>query len=264
MSIFVAKVIGTLLTPGVLLLIGLVIGAALLWSQRHWRVGRRLLTAVAVVFALVAISPLQPFLTRTLENRFPANPSLPAEIHGIVILGGAVDQYISQGRHQISLTDASERLIDGAIMARVHPEALVLVTGGSADLGRPEPSESPFAATLLVELGVSPKRLVVESQSRNTYENAVFSQRQVDPKPGQAWVLITSARHMPRAVGVFRHIGWAVIPWPVDYTSTRGGDWSNLDFPVLRLRLFAQAIHEWVGLAFYRLSGWTDALFPGP
>ncbi len=264
MSYLLAKAIGTLLTPGVLLLAGLVIGAGLLWTRRHWRIGRRLLTAWAVVFTLAVVSPLQPFLTRSLENRFPANPPLPPHIHGIIILGGAIDQYISEGRHQISLTDASERLIDGAIMAKAHPEAEVVVTGGSADPSRPDPSESPFAATLLEELGVAANRVVIENQSRNTYENAVFSQRQVNPKPGQAWVLITSARHMPRAVGVFRHVGWRVIPWPVDYTSGGGTEWSNLDIPVLRLRLLAQALHEWVGLAFYRLSGWTDALFPGP
>lgn len=264
MGYFLSKLIGTVLTPGVLLLGGLIVGAALLWTRRRWRAGRTLLTLWAVIFALLVVTPVQPFLTETLENRFPANPPLPPHLDGIIILGGAIDQYISQRHGQISLTDAAERMVDGAILAKEHPEARVLFTGGSADPLRPEPREAPFAQALLMQLGVSPDRLVIEDESRNTYENAVFSQRLADPKPGQAWVLVTSARHMPRSVGVFRHIGWTVIPWPVDYTSGGGKEWANLDVPLHRLRLLTQALHEWVGLAFYRLSGWTDSLLPGP
>jgi uncharacterized SAM-binding protein YcdF (DUF218 family) len=264
MGYILSKVLGALLTPGMLFMLALSAGTALLWSPRHWRGGRRLVTALAVVFFGLVLSPLQPMLTEILEDRFPANPPLPAHVDGIIVLGAAIDQYVSQARHRISLSDAAERVTSAVQLARAHPEARVLLTGGSADPMRPDLPEAPMAAQLLQSLGVAPDRLVIEDQSRNTYENAVFGQRLVDPKAGQSWVVITSARHMPRAVGVFRRLGWPVIPYPVDFTSGVGLEWANVDVPLLRVRLLAQAIHEWIGLVYYRLSGWTKALFPGP
>jgi uncharacterized SAM-binding protein YcdF (DUF218 family) len=262
MGYFLTKLIGTLLTPGTLLLLGMLAGMVLLWSRRR-RGGRRLVTALTVLFLLIVISPVQPFLTRNLEDRFPANPLLPDHVDGIVILGGAIEPAISRAHRQIALNDAAERMVQGAILARWHPEARVVFTGGSADPLRPDAREAPLAAALLVELGVDPQRLTVEDQSRNTYENAIFTERLVEPKPGQQWVLVTSARHMPRSVGAFRRAGWHVIAYPVDFSSAGDTDWADVDLPVQRLRLFAQALHEWLGLVFYRLAGWSDSLFPG-
>lgn len=264
MGYVLSKIIGTLLSPGVILLMGLSIGAALLWTRRRWRTGRALLSWTMVIVLFLVLTPIEPTLTETLENRFPANPTLPTHVDGIIVLGGAIDQYISQARHRVSLNDAAERIVAAVLLSKAYPEARVLFTGGSADPLRPEPAEAPLAGALLVALGVDADHLVIEDKSRNTYENAVFSQRLADPRPGQVWILVTSARHMPRAVGVFRHINWPVIPYPVDYLSGGGPEWANLDLPMLRLRLLAQALHEWIGLAFYRLSGWTDTLFPGP
>lgn len=259
-----SKIIGALLAPGVILLTGLSLGTLLLWTRRRWRTGRGLVTILVALTVLLVVTPVQPFLTETLENRFPGNPPIPAHVDGIIVLGGAIDQYISQARDRISLNDSAERMVATVLLYKAHPEARVLFTGGSADPIRAEPREAPFAAQLLTELGVPADRLVVEDESRNTYENAVFSQRLADPKPGQVWVLVTSARHMPRAIGVFRRINWPVIPYPVDYLSGGGPEWTNIDIPMQRLRLLAQALHEWIGLAFYRLSGWTNSLFPGP
>ncbi len=263
MSYFATKLLGTALTPGTLLWLALIFAAVLAWT-RWWRGGRILLSLVVVLFTLLVVSPVQPFLTRTLEDRFPANPPLPAHLDGIIILGGAIDQYLSQAHQQISLNDAAERLVEAVLLAKAHPEAKVLFTGGSADPLRPEPREAPLAASLLIQLGIPEDRLLVEDESRNTYENAIYSARLADPKPGQSWVLITSARHLPRSVGAFRRAGWRIIAYPVDFSSGGGPEWADIDLPVTRLRLLAQALHEWIGLTFYRLAGWSDALFPGP
>jgi uncharacterized SAM-binding protein YcdF (DUF218 family) len=254
------KLLGVLLTPGAALLIFLLVALLLLWTRRHWRRGRALLTFT--VLGLLILLAIGPSLLSTLEDRFPANPGLPARVDGIVVLGGAVDQYISQARHQVSLNDAAERLTETVLLAKAHPEARVLFTGGSADPWRPEPREASYAAQLLVALGVSADRLIVEDQSRNTHENAVESYRLAKPQPGQVWVLVTSACHMPRAVGTFRRAGWSAIPWPVDFRTDDGADWTNQDLVVRRLSLLGQAAHEWIGLAYYRLAGWSDALFP--
>ena len=106
----------------------------------------------------------------------------------------------------------------------------------------------------------------MEDRSRNTVENAVFTRRLVDPKPGERWLLVTSAWHMPRAMGVFRKAGFAVEAFPVDWlTEDKTADYVR---PYLRaprgLSIADDGLKEWLGLLVYRLAGYTDALFPGP
>ena len=148
-------------------------------------------------------------------------------------------------------------------LAERHPEARLVLTGGDAAiLPRPGEQEAELMRVLLVELGVAPERLLVEDRSRNTYENALFSHALVKPKPGETWLLVTSAAHMPRAVGCFRHVGWEVLPYPVDF---RTEDSPRPEFLLSRhLGLLDFAAKEWVGLAAYRLLGHTDTLFPAP
>jgi uncharacterized SAM-binding protein YcdF (DUF218 family) len=119
-------------------------------------------------------------------------------------------------------------------------------------------------ARLLEGLGVPKERTILESKSRDTYENAVFSKRLVDPKPGERWLLITSGWHMPRAMGCFRQAGFAVEAWPVDYrTSGRLELWPN-SAVTDGLRRMDFVMKEYVGLVMYYLRGRTSALFPGP
>ena len=115
-------------------------------------------------------------------------------------------------------------------------------------------------------LGLDPARVIFEGASRNTYENARFAFDAAKPQPGENWLLVTSALHMPRALGCFRAAGWRAIPYPVGYTTLPDGDarWR----PVFRFdgkfAMLASAISEIAGLVAYRLLGRTDALFPGP
>ena len=107
-------------------------------------------------------------------------------------------------------------------------------------------------------------RLVLEDKSRNTEENAVFTKRLVDPKPGERWLLVTSAWHMPRSVGAFRRAGWEVLPWPVDYRSGASyGETLENSLPD-KLGNLDGAVHEWLGMLGYRLMGRSATLFPGP
>jgi uncharacterized SAM-binding protein YcdF (DUF218 family) len=124
--------------------------------------------------------------------------------------------------------------------------------------------ESDFAPGLMAELGIDPARVIFERDSRNTYENALYTKRLAEPGPDEVWLLVTSAFHMPRAVGVFRQAGWRVVPYPVDYQSG-GLDHAGLGFDLVGgLDLIDLAVHEWLGLGAYRAFGWTDALYPGP
>ena len=107
-------------------------------------------------------------------------------------------------------------------------------------------------------------RVVIEEKSRSTHENAVYAKEIVGPAPGEKWVLVTSAYHLPRAVAAFRAVGWPVIPYPVDYKIDPDTG-LRLNFSLLDgLSAATLAGKECAGLLGYRLMGWTRELFPAP
>ena len=125
--------------------------------------------------------------------------------------------------------------------------------------------EGDFAGEALESLGIPKSRLTIERQSRNTLENAEFSKALVSPKPGERWLLVTSAYHMPRSVGLFRKAGFPVEPYPIDWRIGARDDLFNfMNVAVDGMSRTDIAVREWLGLIVYRLSGKTDALFPGP
>jgi uncharacterized SAM-binding protein YcdF (DUF218 family) len=149
------------------------------------------------------------------------------------------------------------------MLARRYPTARLVFSGGSGELLHPDAPEDRTARQLLAQLGLDPARVTFEHESRNTWENMVDSKRLVQPLPGERWILVTAAMHMPRSVGVARAVGWPVIAWATDYETPdavsilhgRVGD--GLD-------IIDAAVKEWIGLAAYRATGRTASLFPAP
>ncbi len=256
-----SKVFWFLANPGNLLLILICLGVALLWTR--WpRAGRRLLTATAVIAVILSVAPLGSWLVATLEDRFPPPVEMPARVDGIIVLGGMINPALSEARGQTALGGAVERLTAFARLAKRYPRAKLVFTAGSGDIFRPDLKEADFVGPVLAQLGLDPARVLFEDQSRNTFENAAFSYRLARPEAKETWLLITSAFHMPRAVGSFRRIGWNVAPYPVDYQT--GGKLS-LEFSFIGgLSRLGAGLHEFIGLAFYWLTDKTGSLFPGP
>jgi uncharacterized SAM-binding protein YcdF (DUF218 family) len=259
--LFVAsKLFWAVAAPGNLLLLLLLAGLLAMALGR--RRGFRLALAATLALAAVAVLPLGQWLALPLEARFP-QPKLPARIDGVIVLGGAVEPAITKAHGQVALNEAGARIVEAFILARQHPEAKLLLSGGNASIF-PHPGEDEAEDTrrLFLALGIAPQRILVEGRSRNTYENALYSRALADPKPGGVWVLVTSAMHMPRAVGCFRRVGWNVLPYPVDFHTTAhpGVDFLLAD----HLGLMDLAAKEWVGLVAYRLLGRIDEVFPGP
>jgi uncharacterized SAM-binding protein YcdF (DUF218 family) len=259
----ISKVLWLLLAPSMLLLILAWIGLLLLF-WRHRRAGLTCLTVSLGAFALIAVLPVGDLLLAPLEDRFPEVTVLPDHVAGIVVLGGAVETDLSAARGMPSLNDAAERMTTLVYLARHYPDARLAFTGGNGELIHAPMSEAQVAKALFTQLGVDQSRIVYESRSRTTYENAVLLKALLKPQPDQLWLLVTSAWHMPRSVGLFRHAGWTVLPYPVGYktapglmTEIRGG------LPE-RLGMVDTAAHEWVGLVAYWLLGRTSALFPAP
>jgi len=232
-------------------------------------VGRRRWAATGSVFAflilaLSAWTSLGAMMLNPLEERFP-KPSMPDKVDGIVVLGGGFEGAINLVRGGYELNSGGDRMVETAILARHFPEAKVVVSGGTGELFLDGEGDATTAPRLLTALGVSADRLILENKSRNTYENAVFTKGLVTPKPGETWLLVTSAFHMPRAKALFDKSGFATVPWPVDYrTSGREGIGLFRDNPADSLQVTTMAIREWIGLFAYWLSGRIDQPFPGP
>ena len=269
MFFYLAKVLWFVLQPSTLIALLIGYGAILIWTG--WaRWGRRFVTGGAVLLLLAGLSPLGNALILPLEDRFPrANLDAPPAPTGFIVLGGAEDRLVEVARGAPAVNEAGERLLETVVLARKFPEAGIAFSGGDAGILYKADSEAVGAAALLKDMGVAPDRLILEGGSRDTYENAVYLKSELDKLgllgPGQRWVLITSAFHMPRSMGAFRAAGFEVEPWPVDYRTRGPADLIRpFDKVSEGLRRVDMAVHEWVGLLAYWLAGRTDSLFPGP
>ena len=217
----------------------------------------------AGLLIIVGWSPLGSAALLALENRFP-QPELQAGVTGIVVLGGEIDTDVSNERETVALTDAAERLTKTAELSRLFPEARILLSGGINDLlAAHEKTEASLARDLLVRIDVSEARIELEERSRNTCENAVESKAIANPQPGETWLLVTSAFHMPRAVACFRAAGFPVVPYPVDYLARPSALRGPTPTIAAGLYLTDIAAHEWLGLLAYHLAKGTE-LFPAP
>jgi uncharacterized SAM-binding protein YcdF (DUF218 family) len=264
MFFLASKILGFFAIPSNLVIsIGL-FGVCLL-PTRFKRAGRRLAAASIVILAVLGLSPIGNILIIPLEQRFPAWDSTAGAPDGIIVLGGAIAPDVSGARNEVALNESAERMTAVAELARRYPEARILFSGGSGALIFDEGTEAEFVLRLFESFGIPSSRVVLEDRSRNTVENAVFSKEILSPKPGERWLLVTSAYHLPRAIGAFRKVGFAVEPYPVDWR-TRGNEDALRPFPTLGdgLRRTDTAVREWIGLAAYWLSGHSSALFPAP
>lgn len=265
MFFLVSKLLGFFALPSnAAVLLGLV-GLVLLLTP-FVRTGQALLVAGLLLVAVLGWSPLGNALTVPLEERFPPwQDGGGGPITGVVVLGGSVTADVSTARNVTVLNEAAERLTAAAALARKYPQAKIIHSGGDNGLLFTSGVESVPAMTLLADLGVPADRLIAEDRSRNTVENALFTKRIADPKPGERWLLVTSAYHMPRAIGVFRKVGFPVEPYPVDWRTRGRVDLYRPFFSIGDgLRRTDTAVREWVGLVVYRVTGRTASLFPGP
>lgn len=254
----VSKILWAVFSPdSLLVIIGILAWLSLLLGWK--RLSRNLLALLALSLLLVGSLPVGEWLIAPLERRFQANAALPAQVDGIVVLGGGVNPKLSDVWGQTELTAAADRLTAFSYLANIFPQAQLLYTGGSGSVSEQEFKEADYVRFLFSQLGLSEAAIVYESASRNTAENVSNSLPLVNPQPQQNWILVTSAFHMPRAVGVFCQQNWPVHPYPVDHYSRP--DLLRLNFNFAEnLSLLRLAMREWVGLASYRLSGRSDRL----
>ena len=263
-----SKTLWFLIVPGNCILILFVF--SLLIRRRAPKIANTTLSLLGVFTVIIAIFPIGHMFVQILENRFQRPISLPADIEGIVILGGIIDPHLSHTRGITQIGGAIERITEGISLAKLYPNSKIIFSGGSGSIANQNFKEAHYARKVFDSLGFPSDRVIFENESRNTIENAKYSMKLAQPNIRENWFLITSAMHMPRAIGVFRQLDWPINPFPVDYNTHPRftGAWygpKNWSFNLTAgLSMLNRIVHEFAGLFVYRITGKTNAFFPGP
>ena len=264
MFFFLSKTVGFLLLP-TNLLIGIGFVGAILMFTRFASLGRKLVIAAVLLLVICGLSPLGNLLLYPLEQRFPPWDAARGAPDGIIVLGASIEADLSTTHGTPVVRSSPDRLIAAAALAHRYPNARIVFSGGSSKLISNDAREADFAGPIFESLGIDKSRLIMERHSRNTQENAEFSKALLAPKDGERWLLVTSAFHMPRSVGLFRKVGFAVEPYPVDWrVGGRGDVLSFSNVAIDGLGRTDMAVREWIGLIAYRATGKIDELLPGP
>ena len=266
MFFFISKLLGILVLPVNVLIFLAVIGAVALFT-RFAKAGRILVAVAAGGYLLCGFGPIGTILARPLEDRFAQPPTESLHPTGIIVLGGALNADLAAARGITqAFTISGSRITEATALALRFPNARLVFSGGSGYLTGTHPDEAHYSGRVVTALGIATARITYEDRSRNTFENAIFTRDLVKPRPGEQWLLVTSALHMPRSIGIFRKAGFDVVPYPVNY-QTEGSAaefWESDQDASDGFFLTNWAGHEWVGLLVYRMMGMTDVLFPGP
>jgi uncharacterized SAM-binding protein YcdF (DUF218 family) len=259
-----SKVLGFFVVPSnVMACLGLA-GIALL-AIGYIRAGCWTLMVSIVLVTAVAVLPIGDWLALPLESRFPRWDAMRGPPAGVIVLSGGVIRSERSTDREVVLGDAAERILAAVELARRYSNTRVVFTGGNPNLLASGPIEGDFVVRFFESFGVSRDRVIIERKSRDTAENATFTKRLVMPKSDERWLLVTSAMHMPRAIGAFQMAGFTVDAYPVDYQTGSTEHPSTLFRALLNnIRKTNRAVHEWIGLLVYWMTGRISALFPGP
>lgn len=241
------------------------LSSLLLMLLRWRRTALWALAAAMLVLFVTLYTTTGSYLLQGLEARFPRPASDPANVACMIVLGGAFETEVTTARGGIELNQAADRFVEALRLALLYPNARILVSGGDGSLSGAYEGDAAASVRFFQAFGLSPDRLVMETTSRNTDENAQNSRQILADNGLSNCLLITSAFHMPRSVGLFRKAGLAVTPWPTDFRTT-GKIALGFDFtqPTLNAQQMATATREWIGLVAYRFLGRIDTVFPAP
>ena len=251
---YFAKIIWLVIALDSLLLIWLAIGVFCLIKQ-YIRLAAFLLISLLSINVFIAAFPVGEWLLYSLERHYPPAELDPANYDGIIVLGGGQHNGPTQSWDQVALLNGGERSLTLLTMAQKLPQNIpIIFTGGNGAMSNKGMTDADVVTKLLQENNIPDGRIIYENQSRNTFENAVLSKQLAQPRPQQRWLLVTSAFHMPRAMGVFCKINWPVEAYPVDFRSRKDKlqrlDWGYAN----HLNNLNRAYREWIGLVAYRLS----------
>lgn len=235
------------------------------FGLRFWKkgLGNKILLFSGVAFLIIGFFPVGYNMMVFLERQYERPDPMPRRVDGIIVLGGAFNSTLSEKTGKIAANGNINRMIDFVELARKYPRAKLIFAGGSGSIYNPDRKEADDAEKFLKMIGFNAKRVVFERESRNSYENVRNSHELVKPKEGQNWIAITSASHMPRAIGVFQHHNWQVIPYPSGPKTDGQYRFRPKPFGVVgSFFMLGLATKEFIGATIYYFSGKSALLLP--
>src|SRR3569832_1608337 len=233
----------------VLMLTGMVAG--------HWRQdAQTAFTGIAVaLLLLVTILPVGIWLARSLENTYPRPSKLPPHIEGILVLDGGMGGGVEMARGAPTPNNSMPRILAAVDLARRYPSARLIYSGCIDQREQGRARMRAAVRQLVAAMGLAPARVTFEDRSTNSEQSMVNLRKMLHPMPGQTWMLVTSAVHLPRSMQLAQDIGWQLTPWPSDYVSPPGPvGVGRFNYASGGLPEIDYALHEWVGLAAHRLG----------
>ncbi|MCB2092121.1 MAG: YdcF family protein [Alphaproteobacteria bacterium] len=263
----ISRGIWIILQPGNFLILLLIIGLLFLKlsqiKQKYHKAGMRLIVTATIMLSVVGFTNLSSWAMWPLESRMDSfrNKLDQQPYAGIIVLGGSEKLAISTSSGQPTLNHGGERLMAAAALARKFPTIPIIHSGGTRFADN-ELSENDVAKLFFEQEAIDISRLRFDSKSYNTSTNAIESKALIKPGETGKWLLVTSAFHMPRSVGNFQKAGINIQPYPVDYKSTLKYDgifMLNFSENIMRFDL---AIHEYIGLLAYYITGRSKSLYP--
>jgi uncharacterized SAM-binding protein YcdF (DUF218 family) len=207
-----------------------------------------------ILFLIFGYSPLSNFLLSKIEDHIQTSKYPVQQLTGVIVLGGSFNSGVeSKERNEVSLNSSVERLTKALEIYKKNPRILILFSGFSNEIKPQGWSEFDMAKKFFLDQGVRIDNLIFENQSRNTFENIMYSKDIIANYKG-TWGLITSANHMPRSFFSFKKQGLILEPISVDYkTGTSRMFWINFNISA-GLSNWNIILHELIGISYYKIT----------
>lgn len=229
-----SKLIWFLIEPSHLLVWTLI--GAIWWRPLRW--------LAAIWLAVLLFVPVGNWALKPIEDQVP-RPAWPDHVDGILVLGEGLNGDILATRGAGGVGSDGGTLIAARVLAQRYPAAKLVYAGDRGEVAT--------AKTLFVEMGMT-NLMLFDGRSNTTWDNLRYAKEMAAPAPGEVWLLVAAAFHLPRAAAVAQKVEWPVIPWASDYMSTAYGVQAGASLPA-NLAHLDLAAHEALGLIAYRLQG---------
>jgi len=256
MFFIVSKLLGIFAQP--LNLMALFLGlAGSLFHLGKAGIAKNIFLLVGLFFILCGYTQFSDLALSILERQYkqPVLTNLEKEHLGIIVLGGTTSRDKQVKKNWYHLNSSAERITEAVILSKKYPSALLVFTGGSGHMVGREGEEALAFITLFEQMDVIDNEVLLETEAKNTWQNAINTIAMVKDRNITNWLLVTSAFHMSRSIGSFSKAGLEVIAWPTDYRA------ETLKFPWITANSTEQfskmniLIHELIGILAYKLTG---------
>ncbi len=260
MSFYLSKIIWLLLNPfNIFILFTLL--TIILYLVSLKKISIVIFFTNSLYLIIISCLPIGNYLIYKIEKEYHVNPSIPDKLDGILILGGSTNPLMYKEFNQISVNDSAERLIESVSIIKKFKNSKVIFSGGSGVINRSDLGHSQVAKLFYKKIGLEETRIIFENDSRNTYENIIFSKKLANPKKNENWLLITSASHMKRAMLIGSKNNWQFIPYAVDFRTMKKFSFVPSLNLLSNINSLQYGSHEWLGLISYYLMNRTNKIF---